>query len=116
VGPVFCTGDAAGQCFGLTGEGIRPAVAFAIRCGQLLQQTIDGALSPAQARAAYARHVARRQSYFHLMRLLQRSVSLMTDRGLARYSRGAQPGPVFRLLMGQYLWAADPLGAINRGR
>jgi flavin-dependent dehydrogenase len=108
VGPVFVVGDAAGQCFGLTGEGIRPALAFAVRCGRLLQTTIDGRQTPAEARAAYARAVRWRAPYWRLMRLLQRLVSRMNDRGLARYSLCASPRLVFAFLMGQYLWPADP--------
>jgi flavin-dependent dehydrogenase len=107
-GPVFVVGDAAGQCFGLTGEGIRPALAFAVRCGQLLQQVVEGTLTVEQGRRRYAGYVRRRLPYFWLMRALQGLVSRMTDRGLARYSRAAQPGLVFRFLMGQYLWPADP--------
>ena len=42
------------------------------------------------------------------MRLLQRLVSRMSDRGLARYSWCASPRLVFAFLMGQYLWPADP--------
>jgi flavin-dependent dehydrogenase len=108
VGPIFNVGDAAGHCFALTGEGIRPALAFSVRCGQLLQQTIDGTLTPDQARATYTRYVTLRAPYFHLMRLLQRMVSRMADRGLARYSLWAHPGLVFRFLMAQYLWPANP--------
>lgn len=108
VGPVFVVGDAAGQCLGLTGEGIRPAVAFAIRCGQALQESIDGRLSPEGARREYRRYVDRRAPFLHLMHALQRVVGRMTDRGLTRYSLSATPGPVFRFLMGQYRWPADP--------
>ncbi|MGH2370160.1 MAG: hypothetical protein ACRDI2_18450, partial [Chloroflexota bacterium] len=108
VGPIFAVGDAAGHCFGLTGEGIRPALAFAVRCGQLLQGTIDGSLTPDQARAAYTRYVALRAPYFYLMRLLQRLLSRLPDWGLAQYSRCAAPGPIFRFLLGQYRWPADP--------
>jgi flavin-dependent dehydrogenase len=111
MGPIFVVGDAAGQCFGLTGEGIRPALAFALRCGQLLQQAIDGACTPEQARRAYARYVALRMPYLWLMWWLQRMVSRLTDRGLGRYSAWAHPRLVFRFLMGQYLWPADPARA-----
>jgi flavin-dependent dehydrogenase len=104
VGPVFVVGDAAGHCFGLTGEGIRPALAFATRCGQLLGDVADGHLTPEHARRRYARQVALRTPYLHLMRALQWTVSHMTDRGLARYSLWAHPGLVFRFLMGQYMW------------
>jgi flavin-dependent dehydrogenase len=106
VGPVFAVGDAAGQCFALTGEGIRPALAFAVRCGRLLQQTIEGRLTPAQARAAYSRFVAVRSPYLRLMHVLQRRVGAMADQGLTWYSRAAHPGAIFRFLMGQYAWPA----------
>jgi menaquinone-9 beta-reductase len=108
VGSVFVVGDAAGHCFGLTGEGIRPALAFAVRCGQLLKAAVEGRLSPAQAQASYRRYVAVRRPYLELMRYLQRRVSRMTDRDLFRYSASAVPGPIFRFLMSQYLMPAAP--------
>jgi menaquinone-9 beta-reductase len=113
VGPAFVVGDAAGQCFGLTGEGIRPALAFAVRCGQLLRATIEGRLTPEEARASYRRYVALRLPYLHLMRAVQGAVSRMSDRGLTLYSLAAAPGLVFRCLMGQYLWPADPAGEVG---
>jgi flavin-dependent dehydrogenase len=116
VGEVLCVGDSAGHCFALTGEGIRPALAFAVRCGQLLQEGIDGRRSPGEARAAYARYAAARLPYWQLMRLLQRLVSQMSDRGLARYSLAAAPWPVFTFLMGQYRFPADlRLGGLRGG-
>ena len=42
AGPVFVAGDAAGMCFGLTGEGIRSAATFAVRCGRLLREVLAG--------------------------------------------------------------------------
>ncbi|HVG97186.1 MAG TPA: NAD(P)/FAD-dependent oxidoreductase [Chloroflexota bacterium] len=108
VGPVFVVGDAAGHCFGLTGEGIRPALAFAVRCGWAIQQSLDGAMSADEARAAYRRYVAMRLPYLQLMRGLQATISRMGDRLLAGYSLSAYPGPVFRFLLEQYLLPADP--------
>lgn len=107
VGPVLCVGDSAGHCFALTGEGIRPALSFSVRCGRLLQQTIDGRLTPAAAREQYARYASARLPYWQLMRLLQRVVSHVSDRGLARYSLAAAPWPIFLFLMGQYRFPAD---------
>lgn len=108
VGDVFVVGDAAGRCFGLTGEGIRGALASSLVCGALLQRTIDGDLSFDQARSRYRRHVATRNGYWHLMRLLQRVLSRMSDGVLAGYSLAAAPPPVFWFLMRQYLWPARP--------
>ncbi|HEV2121939.1 MAG TPA: hypothetical protein VGW38_04075, partial [Chloroflexota bacterium] len=108
VGDVITIGDAAGLCFALTGEGIRPAFASALVCGKLLQETISGVITPAEARRRYEKYTQLRAPYWHLMRLLQRLVSHMSDRGLARYSVLAHPRLVFRFLMGQYLWPANP--------
>ena len=108
VDEVFAIGDAAGHCFGLTGEGIRGALASALACGALLQRAVDGELTPEGARAAYRRHVALRAPYWRLMRVLQAVVSRLSDRGLARYSAAATPPPIFWFLMQQYLWPARP--------
>jgi len=108
AGEAFIVGDAAGHCFGLTGEGIRGALASALVCGSLLQDVIDGVRTPAQARERYRAYWGLRLPYWRLMRLLQRIVSRMSDRGLARYSEAAAPPPLFRMLMGQYLWPARP--------
>jgi len=104
VGDVFVVGDAAGHCFGLTGEGIRPAISLALACGRFIQDALDRHTTADQARQRYQAHAGRRVAYWRLMRLLQRLVSRMTDRGLARYSLAAHPSPVFRFLMWQYLW------------
>ena len=104
VGDLFVVGDAAGHCFGLTGEGIRPAISLALACGRFLQDALDQRTTVDSARQRYRAYVGRRVAYWRLMRLLQRRVSRMTDRGLSRYSQAAHPSPVFRFLMWQYLW------------
>ena len=108
VEEIFTVGDAAGQCFGLTGEGIRGALASALTCGALLQRVIEGDLTADGARAAYRRHAALRAPYWRLLRVLQAVVSRMSDAGLSRYSAAAAPPPVFCFLMQQYLWPARP--------
>ena len=52
---------------GIDGEGIRPALTFAVRCGQLIQETLEGRRSAAEARAAYRRYVTLRLPYLRLM-------------------------------------------------
>jgi len=106
VGDVLTVGDSAGMCFGLTGEGIRAALAASIALGELLQHTVEGRLTPEQARGRYRRWVTLRLPYWLLMRLIQQFVSRMSDGGLARYSLAAYPAPVFRFLMSQYLLPA----------
>ncbi|MBZ0291493.1 MAG: NAD(P)/FAD-dependent oxidoreductase [Anaerolineae bacterium] len=61
VGDVFLVGDAAGQCLGLTGEGIRPALYFGTYLGGLLCQVLESDLTLAQARDSYRKQVAERK-------------------------------------------------------
>lgn len=55
---VFVTGDAAGHCLPLSGEGIRTAVLSGFECGSLLRRVLDGALPRADAARRYRAFVA----------------------------------------------------------
>lgn len=114
VGGILCVGDAAGHCFGLTAEGIRAALTFAARAGQVAGGAVSGRWDTDEARAMYQRFAAGRWPYFALMRLLQRVVSRLPDAGLAAYAGAARPWPVFGFLMAQYRWAADPVPILTR--
>ncbi len=57
-GDVFVIGDAAGQCLPLSGEGIRTAVLAGVVSGALIQASLDGAMTLADAQAAYRAFVA----------------------------------------------------------
>lgn len=111
---VLCVGDAAGHCFGLTAEGIRAALTFAARAGQVAGGAATGRWDADEARAMYWRFATGRWPYFALMRTLQRVVSWLPDRGLAAYAGAARPWPVFWFLMAQYRWAADPVPVLAR--
>lgn len=104
----MCVGDAAGHCFGLTAEGIRAAMTFAIRAGQLAGGVAAGRWSASDARSMYGRFATMRQPYFVLLNWLQKWLSSLGDTGIRVYSEVARPGPIFWLLMAQYRWAADP--------
>lgn len=109
VGEIMCVGDAAGHCFGLTAEGIRAAMTFAIRAGQLAGGVAAGRWSASDARSMYGRFATMRQPYFVLLNWLQKWLSSLGDTGIRVYSEVARPGPIFWLLMAQYRWAADPI-------
>lgn len=72
VGELFLVGDAAGQCPGLTAEGIRPALFFGTHLGRLLRLALDGETSPAEVRGAYRELVATRKTGYELLCLAQR--------------------------------------------
>lgn len=109
VGEVICVGDAAGHCFGLTAEGIRAAMTFAVRAGQLAGGVGSGRWSASDARAMYWRFATMRRPYFVLLNWLQRWLATLGDTGIRLYSEAARPGPIFWFLMAQYRWAADPV-------
>lgn len=67
VDDVFVVGDAAGQCLPLTGEGIRTAVLAGARCGELLQQVLDGDMTFGDAAAAYQAFVTRSRRKFRAL-------------------------------------------------
>ena len=69
---LFIVGDAAGQCLGLTGEGIRPALFFGTRLGLLLGQVLDQSLSLPQAQEAYKKLVDERKGGYSWLCRAQR--------------------------------------------
>lgn len=86
VGGVFAVGDAAGQCLGLTGEGIRPALFFGTWLGLVLQDVLEGHRSLESAAGAYRSLVARYRPWYGLLNLSQRVLPRL-------------PVPVARLLL-----------------
>ena len=111
AGPVFVAGDAAGMCFGLTGEGIRSAATFAVQCGRLLREVLAGERTGVSAARDYTRYFRLRRPYFRLMTWLQSRVGRLPDPALFTYARLAHPWPIFPLLMGEYLRASRPSSA-----
>lgn len=86
VDGVFLVGDAAGQCLGLTGEGIRPALFFGTKLGLALRQALQGRASFRSVADTYRRLVARYQACYGLLDLAQRALPRL-------------PLPVARLLL-----------------
>jgi flavin-dependent dehydrogenase len=77
AGHVFVTGDAAGQCYPLSGEGIRPALFFGDACGRFARDAVEGRRSLPEALAAYAHLVHRNRWSFRIMRVIQDSLLRM---------------------------------------
>src|SRR3989449_10948869 len=68
VGRLFAVGDAAGQCLPLTAEGIRPALYFGDRCGELLRTVLEGRLTLDAALVEYTRIVNRYRRAYAVLR------------------------------------------------
>ncbi|MBI2863258.1 MAG: NAD(P)/FAD-dependent oxidoreductase [Chloroflexi bacterium] len=105
---IFVVGDAAGQCFGLSGEGIRPSLYFGQACGRAMQKVIDGDLSLAAGQAEYSAFVKSHGIYFEAMGALQRLFPHLSELGL--YLAGGFIGirPVLSFLMREYWKGSDP--------
>jgi flavin-dependent dehydrogenase len=100
---VFVTGDAAGQCLPVTGEGIRTAVLAGFACGDLMQKVLDGILSPDQAAAAYCRLVARERRHFRALLWANIAVLFLPQTLIGTMARPySRPGPL-RFFMQHYL-------------
>lgn len=100
---VFITGDAAGQCLPLTGEGIRTAVLAGFACGDLMQKVLNGIFSPDEAAAAYCRLVARERRQFRALRWANIAVLFLPQALIGTMARPfSKPGPL-RFFMQHYL-------------
>ncbi len=78
AGRVFLTGDAAGLCLPLTGEGIRPALVFGQIVGRLAARVLAGRLALDDALAAYAALIGDRRL------ALKYGVLARVERGMRR--------------------------------
>jgi flavin-dependent dehydrogenase len=67
----YIVGDAAGHCIGLTGEGIRPAIYFAIAAARAAARVLDGDFSADQGLATYSQFAASHNRYFRFLSFLQ---------------------------------------------
>jgi flavin-dependent dehydrogenase len=68
---LFVVGDAAGQCLPFTGEGIRPAIYFGMRCGDIVQKVIDGQVSLEQGMRLYEAQVDKYRWCYSLLETMQ---------------------------------------------
>ena len=71
VGHVFLVGDAAGHCFPLSGEGIRPSLFFADACGRIVGDFLASRITFLEAVEGYRRVVASHRWPFGAMRRMQ---------------------------------------------
>jgi flavin-dependent dehydrogenase len=103
AGHVFVTGDAAGQCYPLSGEGIRPALFFGDACGRIARQVVTDRRSLPEALAAYTDLVHRNRWSFRIMRVIQDSLLRMGPVGQSTLVRLVNLPPLRATLE----WAYD---------
>jgi menaquinone-9 beta-reductase len=115
VGHVFLVGDAAGHCFPLSGEGIRPSLFFADACGRLVGGFVNRELSLVQALDAYRRVVARHRWAFGAMRRMQGLMLALPSTAQDLLVRMVSLGPIREVLELAYD-AAIPSAALKLTR
>jgi flavin-dependent dehydrogenase len=98
AGHVFLVGDAAGQCYPLSGEGIRPALYFGDRCGRLVRDVIEGRRGYVNALNAYAADVHRHRWSFRIMRLFQNALLALPPAGQTALVSLVSAGPIRTVL------------------
>lgn len=105
---VFLVGDAAGQCFPLTGEGIRPALVYGQVAGRLARRVIEGDLSMEETLGLYRATVRAQRRYYWFLYSLQRAVLRASPRGLRLFARTFGGGVLSRPAHSKYWKMADP--------
>jgi flavin-dependent dehydrogenase len=105
---VFFTGDSAGHCFPLSGEGIRTAFYFGIACGRELRAVLAGERTREQALAAYGAFSAAHAPAFRLAGRLQRLIPALPPRLLTGLLAVAGRERPCRRAFGWYLEQAHP--------
>ncbi len=108
VGNIFVVGDAAGHCFGLTGEGIRGALYFGQVAGSAARRVVEGEICLARGLAEYRQFVATHRVYFALLywiqKILTNASAPLTDGILRFFSLPV----VLPIVLRQYVAALDP--------
>jgi len=102
VGHVFLVGDAAGHCFPLSGEGIRPSLFFADACGRILQDFVGGGVGFLQALDAYRSVVASHRWAFRAMRRMQDLMLALPPTAQDLLVRTVSVSPIRQLLERAY--------------
>jgi digeranylgeranylglycerophospholipid reductase len=108
AGSVFAVGDAAGQCLPLTGEGIRPALAYGWAAGSLARRVLAGDLPLAGALRDYRRVVLASGAGYTALAALQAGLGYVPRRAVAPLLWLFDNSPA-RWLGEQAYWATAPL-------
>lgn len=73
-GKVFRVGDADGQCLPLTGEGIRPAIIFGQKCGEIIEDVLLKKMTLRQGFKQYQDFVLKRKHSYEILYWAQQSL------------------------------------------
>ena len=108
LGNIFLAGDSAGQCFPMSGEGIRPSLYYGKECGRIMQEVIDGKISLQEGQKEYRDFVMRSMDYFMSLEWFQAMVELIPRRVIAPFVQIIGFKPMLHSLMWQYWKVCEP--------
>jgi menaquinone-9 beta-reductase len=105
---IFFVGDSAGQCFPLSGEGIRTAFYFGIACGREVRAVLAGDRRRDEALERYHAFSARHAPAFKRALQLQRLIPALPPRALTALLRAMSSQRVIDRSFNWYLDQAHP--------
>ncbi|MEW6233690.1 MAG: NAD(P)/FAD-dependent oxidoreductase [Chloroflexota bacterium] len=108
TGHVFLAGDAAGQCLGVTGEGIRTALYFGQAAGRTVRRVLDGQLSLDEGLAEYSRFVERHRIFYQTLLVIQQTLVNLPVPVVKAIIGIIHWPPILRSVMRAYKRAFDP--------
>jgi flavin-dependent dehydrogenase len=103
VDGVFVTGDAAGHCLPLSGEGIRTAVLAGFECGAFVRRVLEGTLTHAAAARQYRSFVAQDRRRYRALLWANLLVLTTPQRLLGTAARGLAHPSLLRWFFRHYL-------------
>ncbi|MDO8886854.1 NAD(P)/FAD-dependent oxidoreductase [Candidatus Oleimmundimicrobium sp.] len=102
VGRIFLVGDSAGQAWPLTGEGVRQAIYFGRKCGQIIQDIIDKEKDLATGLKEYADFVNKHHCYYSFLFGFQRLFSKTPDWGVGLVAKLFERGQLIHFVQRKY--------------
>ncbi|MBU4299534.1 NAD(P)/FAD-dependent oxidoreductase [Patescibacteria group bacterium] len=107
AGNIFLVGDSAGQCLPLTGEGIRPAIYFGKKCGEIIQQIINKEKTLEQGLKDYRDFAMSHKKYYTFLLALQKILTNVPNYLVASFTKFVNLKPVFKYCEKKYIDLAD---------
>ncbi|NIO05571.1 MAG: hypothetical protein GTN74_13470 [Proteobacteria bacterium] len=84
---VFVVGCAQGQTLPLTGEGIRKCITYGIRCGEIIQQIVDGELDLREGQNEYSRFALRAKRGYDFLLKVQNGLLKTSEENIKMVAR-----------------------------
>lgn len=107
LGNIFLAGDSAGQCLPLTGEGVRTAIYFGEKCGEIIQQIINKEKTLEQGLKDYRDFAMSHKKYYTFLSALQKIFTNIPNSWIALFAKFVNLKPVFRYCEKKYVDLAD---------